>query len=366
MPVKKGNIMKKLILLISILLLTPCTSMATDKNNILAWPDNLPVYDHIVVVVEENKDYEEVIGNKYAPYINDVLKKEGANFIKIFGEEHFSQGNYYWLFSGDNQNVGFTDQVPNKTINSSYPFTTGNLGYQLIKKGFSFKGYSESLPAIGSTVAKQGVYARKHVPWISFGNVPNGPTIETSSNLRLKDFPSPSEYDKLPTVSFVIPNLDNDMHNCYPPNCSPGPQEEMMKCCIKKGDDWLKENIGPYYQWSKKNNSLLILTFDENDDKRGYLGLTNPMIKSEKNFCDSSKIDPEYCEDLENKIVTIFAGAHIKPGDYMEGKGITHVNILRTLEAMYGLPKSGKQQPNAAGYGISDDYIITDVFETVR
>ncbi len=87
------------------------------------------------------------------------------------------------------------------------------------------------------------------------------------------------------------------------------------------------------------------------------------MIIAESKFCDRSKIDPEYCEDLENKIVTIFAGAHIKPGNYTEGKGITHVNILRTLEAMYGLPKSGKQQPNAAGYGISDDYIITDVFE---
>ena len=53
------------------------------------------------------------------------------------------------------------------------------------------------------------------------------------------------------------------------------------------------------------------------------------------------------------------------PGDYEEGLGITHVNILRTLEAMYGLPKAGAQQPHAAAGGISDDYIITDVFEPV-
>jgi hypothetical protein len=71
--------------------------------------------------------------------------------------------------------------------------------------------------------------------------------------------------------------------------------------------------------------------------------------------------------DLQNRIVTIFAGAHIKPGltpdAYAEGKGITHVNILRTIEAMYGLPKSGAQQPNAAGAGIGDETIVTDVFE---
>jgi hypothetical protein len=42
------------------------------------------------------------------------------------------------------------------------------------------------------------------------------------------------------------------------------------------------------------------------------------------------------------------------------------VNILRTIEAMYGLPKSAAQQPNAAGGGIADETIITDVFYTVR
>jgi hypothetical protein len=33
---------------------------------------------------------------------------------------------------------------------------------------------------------------------------------------------------------------------------------------------------------------------------------------------------------------------------------------------MYGLPKSGAQQPNAAGGGIGDEKIITDVFDTVK
>ena len=41
----------------------------------LPWPAGLPVYDHVVIVVEENKNYEEIIGNKNAPYINGVLKK---------------------------------------------------------------------------------------------------------------------------------------------------------------------------------------------------------------------------------------------------------------------------------------------------
>ncbi len=357
--------MKKFLSFNLFFLLIACTSA---EETVLSWPSDLPVYDHIVIVVLENKDYSEIIGNKNVPYINNVLKAEGAIFTKSYGEEHFSQGNYFWFFSGDNQNVGFNDHVPSSESNSSYPFHADNLASQLLKKGLSFKGYSQSLPEIGSKVAKQGAYARKHVPWVSFSNVPDGKTADTSCNLRFKDFPDPSAYEKLPTVSFVIPDLDHDMHNCYPPNCNTGSDAGDMQCCIKKGDLWLQANLDSYYQWAKQNNSLLIVTFDENDDKRGYQGLTNPMVanapsEKEKSFCLRSKMDREYCEDLENRVVTIFAGARIIPGEYEEGSGITHVTILRTIEAMYGLGKSGKQQPNAVGSSITDDKIITDVFK---
>ncbi len=354
--------MGKLAIVFVILLVSCLPSMHSDsvstpapETSAIIWPAGLPVYNHIVIVVEENKDYKEIIGNSNAPYINNVLKKEGANFAQMYGEEHFSQGNYFWMFSGDNQTVGFTDHVPSEDNNPNYPFKTANLGEQLISKGLSFKGYAESLPDIGfaGAMASEGLYARKHVPWISFANVPNGATAAKSSNLSFADFPSdPSRYDTLPTVAFVIPNLDNDMHN--------GPITES----IPAGDRWLQKNIDPYYQWAKDHNSLLILTFDENNDKRRYLGLTNPLVDPQS--CAGDGHDREYCVDLQNRVVTIFAGAHIKPGDYSEGKGITHVSILRTLEAMYGLSKSGAQQPNAAGGGISDNYVITDVFETAH
>lgn len=303
------------------------TGMSPAASTSIPWPEGLPVYDHIVIVVEENKDYDEVIGSPAAPYINNVLKAEGANLTQMYAEEHPSQGNYYWLFSGSDQNVGFNDQVP------SQPITASNLGQQLIAAGHTFKGYSERLPAIGSTAISDstGLYARRHVPWVSFSNVPNCPTVDCSSNLRFEDFPS--NYDDLPTVSFVIPDLINDMHNGEPPSS------------VTAGDTWLKENLDRYYQWAKRNNSLLILTFDEDDQlSADGPGLTDPGTG-------------------ENRIVTILAGAHIQPGDYSEGKGVTHVNLLRTLEAMYGLPKSGAQQPKALKAGISDDYILTDIFK---
>jgi acid phosphatase len=310
------------------------------------WPSGLPVYDHVVIVVEENKDYDQIIASSLAPYINVVLKAEGASFTQMYGEEHNSEGNYFWLFCGSNLDIGFDDVVPSASNHAGYPFTTSNLAEHLLKKGLSFKGFSESLPAIGSQVVyvnegREHIYGRKHVPWISFGNVPNGTTEATSCNLRWKDFPAHVvDYSHLPTVSIVVPNLQNDMHN------------GKIEKSIPLGDAWLKSNLDPYYQWAKTHNSLLIVTFDESDEKTDYVGLTNPSVKP---------TDP-FRKDLQNRIPTIFAGARIKCGQYAEGRGITHVNILRTLEMMYGLPKSGAQQGNAAGLGIGDDAVITDVF----
>ena len=340
-----------------IIALVSCTASLAAAADSVSWPSTLPVYDHIVIVVEENKDFEQILGGRFdAPYISK-LAAEGATFERMFAEEHFSQGNYFWLFSGSNQNVGFLDQVPSKANHPDHPFKASNFGDQLIRKGLSFKGYSESLPNIGSTVdidppncrADQCIYARKHVPWISFANVPNGTTVATSSNLRFVDFPT--DYTTLPTVAFVIPDLNHDMHNGKPDQSIPA------------GDRWLQQNLDGYYQWAKTHNSLLIVTFDENDDQSGYYGLTNPLIGPNPRY---SPRHNRLLRDIQNRIVTIFAGAHIKPGWYAEGKGITHVNILRTIEAMYGLPKSGAQQPNAAGGGIADETIITDVFESVR
>jgi phosphatidylinositol-3-phosphatase len=290
-----------------------------------AWPSKLPVYDHVLIVIEENKDYDEIIGSVNAPYINDVLRKEGAVFTRFYGEEHHSQGNYFFLFSGSDQSVGYDDVVPTAAIGAS------NLGGELVRTGRSFKGYSEDLPDLGRTVDRAGLYARKHVPWISFANLKNGKTAD-SSNLR---FPQefPANFSSLPTVCFVIPNLVNDMH------------DGLVSSAVRAGDRWLKSHLDVYYQWAKEHNSLLILTFDEDDNRFARGGLTDPAARGDR-----------------NRTVTIFAGAHIQAGEYPEDHGITHVNVLRTLEAMYGLKRSGQQSAKAAAAGIPDDFVIRDVF----
>jgi acid phosphatase len=176
-------------------------------------------------------------------------------------------------------------------ITDSCPVSEGaaaNLGSELLAAGHTFKGYSEGLPAAGSTVCSSGEYARKHSPWVNFGNVPS------SDSLPFSSFPGSSSYSGLPTVSFVIPNLDDDMHDGT----------------IAQGDTWLKSKLSAYATWAKSNNSLLIVTWDEDD----------------------------YSES--NQIPTIIVGQHVRTGRYSEK--INHYSVLATIEKMYGLTPVGK------------------------
>ena len=237
----------------------------------------LPRYDHVVIVMEENESDSRIYGDARAPYLNG-LKDGGVYFTQSYAVTHPSQPNYLALFSGATQGVD-DDSCP-------HTFSAADLGSQLRGVGLSFAGYAEGLPQAGASDCHAGKYARKHAPWANFSALP------AATNLAYSAFPS--DFDKLPTVSFVIPDLCNDMHNCGP----------------AAGDSWLRKNIDAYAQWARTHNSLLIVTWDEDDRSR-----------------------------RDNRIATILYGAHLKNG--ATAQKITHYSVLRTLEDMYALAPLG-------------------------
>jgi phosphatidylinositol-3-phosphatase len=239
----------------------------------------IPQLAHVVIVVEENRAQTNIIGNKSTPFIN-ALAANGAMMAQSFAETHPSEPNYLALFAGST--LGVTKDVC--PVNGG---TTPNLGSELLAAGYTFIGFAEDLPAVGSTVCSAGKYTRKHVPWANFSNVPPTHSVPFST------FPAPGNYASLPTVSFVIPNNDDNMHDGS----------------IAQGDAWLNRQLSGYANWAVANNSLLIVTWDEDDNTS------------------------------RNQIPTVFYGAHVRPGTYNEP--ISHYNVLSTLEQMYGLPKTG-------------------------
>ncbi|MEV7414940.1 alkaline phosphatase family protein [Streptomyces sp. NPDC089919] len=239
----------------------------------------LPAYDHVVVVVFENKQYGEVIGNSAAPYVNQ-LAAGGASLTGMKALTHPSQPNYFNLFSGGTQGITgdgcFTAQS----------MTAANLGQEVIAAGKTFASYNEDLPAEGSTTCSSGKYAQKHNPWFAFKNVP------LTTGKTWAQFPK-NDFTALPNVSFVVPNLCNDMHDC----------------AVGSGDTWLKTNLDGYAQWAKTHHSLLVVTWDEDN----YLG--------------------------SNQIATVFHGADVKQGTY--ATAYNHYSLLRTLEDLYGTGHAG-------------------------
>lgn len=258
----------------------------------------LPQPDHVVVVIEENHTNSQVIGNPSAPYINALAASatfQAAYFTSYYAVTHPSQPNYLALFSGSTQ--GVTDDSCPLT------FSSPNLAGALATAGFTFAGYSEDLPALGSLVCNaggSGGYWRKHNPWADWQE---SGSLPATINRPFTDFPPGPDYSTLPTLSIVVPDQDHDMHDGT----------------VAQADTWLQSNLDGYLQWAQSHNSLLILTWDEDDSSSS------------------------------NRIPTLFIGPMVCPGTYGELTG--HYGCLRTLEDMYGLAYLGN---SAAAAPITD------------
>ena len=220
----------------------------------------VPAFDHIVLVVEENQDYNQIIGNSQAPYINNTLAAGGASLSNYFGITHPSEPNYLALYSGSTWGV---------IDNGTYSFQDPTLYTQLKSGGKTFTGYYETPQEQASS------------PWLSF---PEGASVESN----FSNFPT-SNFSSLPTVSFVIPNLDDSGHNTT----------------ISTMDSWLQQHLNSYAQWAMSNNSLLIVTWDEDSG--------TPT----------------------NQVAALLYGAHVNHGSY--ATQYNHYNMLSTLLAGYNL-----------------------------
>ncbi len=267
------------------------------RESSLDGTNRIPQFNKIVVVIGENEKASTVFDSiNDAPYINS-LAHSGAAFISSFGIQHPSQPNYLCLFSGSNQGI----------MDNSKPvehFTTPNLARELFNYGKTFVCYSEDLPYSGFDDVSSGLYARKHNPVSNWtGSGPN--QVPASFNQPISEMPA--DFFLLPDVCFIIPNLCNDGHDV----CAPDSNR------TKQFDRWLQTNLSAYANWCAQNNSLLIVTYDE-DDWSG-----------------------------NNRIATVFYGAHVKQGVY--AATINHYKILRTIEDLMKLTKhagaAGNERP---------------------
>src|SRR5882672_9319666 len=62
--------------------------------------NEIPRYDHILVIVAENHGYAQIIGNPNAPNLNRLAKAFGSA-TQFYGEAHSSKANYIAMLGGN-------------------------------------------------------------------------------------------------------------------------------------------------------------------------------------------------------------------------------------------------------------------------
>jgi phosphatidylinositol-3-phosphatase len=242
---------------------------------------------HVVWILMENKDYSSVVGPGPAPYINGLARRYGLA-TNYSAISHPSLPNYIALTSGSDQGIS-DDSDP-----SSHRLNVSSIFSQL--PGGASRSLEQGMP---SHCAKgdSGDYAVRHDPETYYTNL--------GQECSRYDVPFGAKPDLSARFTFVTPNLINDMHDGS----------------IGDGDRFLRSYVPalmatPEY---RSRNTVIFITWDENE---GGGGNQVPCI-----------------------VISPFTHG------VRDGTHYTHYSLLRTTEALLGLPPLGNARSASSMIG---------------
>ena len=260
----------------------------------------VPAHDRVVVVVMENKSYDQV---RTKPYTASLMA-QGATFTVAFGVARPSQPNYIALWAGSTLGVT-TNNCPALPA----PLSAPNLGQACEAAGISWRAYSENLAVAGSAACSfdgsvsSGLYTRKHAPWTQFTN------LNHANERPYTDLAADIAGGTLPKLVFIVPNNCHNSHNSTTPGCG-----------VPEADAWLAANL-PAVIGALGPRGLLVLTWDEDDGS------------------------------ATNHILTAFVGPLVTPGS-VSNQLFTHYALVRTITDALGLPILGNTASEVPAAGV--------------
>lgn len=303
--------------------------------------------DKVVVVVLQDRA-SDVLGRRYSdtnelvmPYLNGIAQT-GLVYSNSHGVTHPSLPNSIALLSGQTDQLGIEDDPGGQGSNSRHYSTSApNLAKSLLDAGYSFAGFSESLPQNGSQVPEAAgfvngieypdLYTRNINPMAMFTDLgqdaqgdPRPNALVNRTFAAYQSIAEDNDFSDLPDVSFVVANNLNNTHGSNQKSPWAGsPDEQNNDLLRERADNWLQTELDGYLHWARQNNSLLIITQDEQ----------------------------RWTGGSADTITTLLAGdtALFDPGE--NDNYFSHYNLLRTLTQMYGLNP----------LGVTGDYSTFDV-----
>jgi Phosphoesterase family len=197
----------------------------------------IPVFGHVILVMEENHSFSSVIGNSSMPYLNSLAQKYGLA-TSYFANTHPSIGNYFELTTGQiiTNDDGYTGTV-----------SADNVVRHLLAAGKTWKAYVEGLPSVGYIGGDVYPYAKHHNPFSYITDV-----VDSQNQLQnlvpFSEFAGDLNNNQLPQFSYIAPNMLDDGHDGS----------------LYQADGWLQANIAPLIDSATfQKDGLLVIVFDE-------------------------------------------------------------------------------------------------------
>jgi hypothetical protein len=321
----------------------------------------MPRYEHILVIVAENKGYTQIMSHpEWTPQIHRLAAEYGQA-TQFYGEVHPSEANYVAMIGGDTFGIhdddafyckpGMADEFCEQSKDPDYvdhSISAPSLADQLAEKGLSWKAYLEDIPSAGSLVPRwpsagypvkgmpNTLYAAKHNGFVNFRSVHGAPFPELRKHfVGFRQLDADIAAGTLPNYAQIVPNQCNDMHGGghrdgpdLPADCD---GDANLAGLVKRGDTeigMLTSKLMASKEWKAPGNMAIVVTFDENNkEERGL---------SQQGCCGS---DPNSVANFGGgRIVTIVITNH-GPHRVVDPTPYNHYSLLRTTEAAFGIDK---------------------------
>jgi phospholipase C len=269
-------------------------SLAPTSTSTSASQSTVPNFEHIVIIMFENKEFGSVIGSPLMPTYNK-LAHEYTLLTQYYAVRHPSLPNYIALMGGDT--FGITSDCKDCFVNAP------SLPDLIEQSGRTWKTYQEDMPE-PCFLGNKGKYVQKHNPFVYFDPIRLDQARCERSVVPLTALQTDIQANSLPNFFFITPNLCNDAHDCG----------------LDVADAWLTNELAtltPALDATGKPY-LLVLVFDEGQGDHSCCGL------------------PEG----GGRIPVVLISPQVKKG-FEDPNPYTHYSLLKTISAAWGLQYLG-------------------------
>jgi phosphatidylinositol-3-phosphatase len=302
---------------------------------------------HVFVIMMENTSYDDLLApsNTNTAFIQQLAANNGLA-TNYFGVTHVSLPNYIATTSGQTWGSNSDD------IAQAPLFDHRNLVDQLEAAHVSWKAYMEDLPSPGDLVTEtpDGLYVRKHNPFLMYPDVYNNPA-RANKVVPLTQLSTDLSTGRVPQFVWITPNICNDMHGGAPSCPFPSsPTDPLQAALYQDGDNFLRTWVTAITQskaWT--GHSAIFITWDEGsfaDDPP--FGPNDIRPGPDSPILPATPADPTTGGGGDLAGGTTYGGGHVPMlvvargvGHRIDSSFAGHYSLLQTIEQNFGLPLLG-------------------------